>query len=172
MRHQRGFSLIELLIVVVIIGIIAAIAIPNLLASRRAANEATAISALRTIHGAQNTYAATKGIGDYAGTNSGLDGAILTELAAENMIDSSLSSGLKGGYGYTGGRTPKAATQPATYCARALPVAATGIAATGTRCFGISTDGVLMTESAADPANCGCSIAAGGEFVSQASPLQ
>lgn len=73
------------------IGIIAAVAIPNLLASRRAANEGSAMSSLRTLASAEMAYQATTGAGKY-GT--------LSELAAVNLIDSKLATGTKNGYNF------------------------------------------------------------------------
>ncbi|HON00389.1 MAG TPA: type II secretion system protein [Acidobacteriota bacterium] len=84
MRRQQGFSLIELLIVVAVIGIIAAIAVPNLLRSRQAAQEASAISSLRTLATAEITYAATQGRGSF-GT--------LDQLQTAGLIDELLGGG-------------------------------------------------------------------------------
>ena len=128
--RQKGFSLIELLIVVAIILIIAAIAIPNLMKSRMAANESSAVGSVRTLNTAEVTYAAAcPNVGfsvSLAELNTGTACA-----GGTGIIDNVLSTGTKSGYTFT--YTPVAANGlNTTYTTVAVPLT---IGTTGQRGF-------------------------------------
>jgi type IV pilus assembly protein PilA len=136
---QKGFSLIELLIVVAIILIIAAIAIPNLLKSKMAANESSAVGSIRTINTGQVTYAAGCPNIGFSATLSELNtGAICA--SGTGIIDSVLSSTKKSGYKFT--YTPGTAVNSIvyTYTSNAVPAS---VGTTGQRGFYSDQTGVI-----------------------------
>jgi prepilin-type N-terminal cleavage/methylation domain-containing protein len=145
-KNSKGFSLIELLIVVAIILIIAAIAIPNLLRSRIAANQASAVGSLRTLNTAEVTYSSTYNVG-FTATMSYLapdpTGQNPTSTAA-GLIDSVLAMGAKSGYSFT--YSPGASDTTGrinTYAFTAIPISNN----TGTNYYYTDQSGVIRQNS-------------------------
>src|SRR3984957_20134864 len=140
-NKQKGFSLIELLIVVAIILIIAAIAIPNLLRSKMAANEASAVGSLRTLNTAAVTFSTS-----YGGYPPTL-GALLPPASgqasstAADLVDSVLGGGTKSGYAFTW--TAGNSDANGNYQTYTISAAPTSLGTTGQRYFFTNQSGVI-----------------------------
>jgi len=151
-KKQKGFSLIELLIVVAIILIIAAIAIPNLLRSRMAANEASAVGSVRTINTAAITFNSTYGDGFPPSLAAiGTTGTAAVSCSNAELLDSVLTGGSKSGYTFTLGPGVTAVTAANTpagcaagwvdgYTITAVPAT---VGTTGQRAFCSDATGVI-----------------------------
>ncbi len=139
-KKQRGFSLIELLIVVAIILIIASIAIPNLLSARRQTNETAAVKAINTINTAQISYNSAYPALGYASALAALGGTSCAPPTPTSacLIDTQLASGTKNGYTFA--LAGVSGTPAATYQVIASPTVPNQ---TGVRYFCSFADGVI-----------------------------
>ena len=156
-RDNKAFTLIELLIVVAIIGIVAAIAVPGLLRARMSGNEASAIGSLRAINSGQSTYAASCGSGFYAPslvslgtapTVGGGDGFIGTDLNTDPSVKSSYTVTMTAGAAAAGAPAScngvAAGAAASTYFVSGAPTSGGGV-----RFFGSNQGGTIYTSTAA-----------------------
>ena len=131
-KKPNGFSLIELLVVVTIILIIAAIAIPNLLRARISANEASAVSSVHAVNSGEITYSSVFPTVGYSATLTNLGPGACNTPAAACIIDGALASGTKSGYQFTYVQVVGNAPPASAYTLNADPVTRGG---TGQRSY-------------------------------------
>ena len=152
-KFNEGFSLIELLLVCAIVGVISAIAIPNLVSSKRAANEASALAAIRVISSAEATYQTTVGAGLYG------DLAALSNLS---LVDSSVGAATIAGpgtprTGYLFSAANIAGAGAPAFDAKSQPsvhVSASTLGATGSRSFFVNEAGVVYFNTTGTAPTC------------------
>jgi type IV pilus assembly protein PilA len=155
MKKQSGFSLIELLIVVAIILIIAAIAIPNLLRSRISANEAATVGSLRTLNSAEITYQTTypdlgySCVFDHLGPGNGNPSSI-----SAGLIDSTLASANKSGYHFSTIRVSSCPVSNGLTIGYEFGARPQTAGQTGQRYFCTDQSGVLQYDASTSILNC------------------
>ncbi len=141
-KRQKGFSLIELLIVVAIILIIAGIAIPNLMQTKSTANETAAVSNLKTLNATCLTYWTLYNVG-YPAALTNLQspsGGGMPNSTAADLVDNVLAAGAKSGYTYTYTPGPAMSGVISTYTINADPIQP---GKTGTRFFYTDQSGTI-----------------------------
>jgi prepilin-type N-terminal cleavage/methylation domain-containing protein len=144
-KNQHGFSLIELMIVIAIIGILIAVGVTGYKAAIKAANEAAAIKTLRTIGEQQALYFNARQRSSYA---------TFEELRKDNLLDSRFdgTTPVVDGYVYTMKVIPKSTAQPAGYTVNADPQVSDGVGATGKNHYYVDSDTNTIHVNADQPA--------------------